>query len=910
MTYRSILAAAAVFPLASAILSDPYANVSTPLRETMRGKHTGVEINVQVLDFTTSFFSEKIRNYEILTGAKVNTIIMSQQTWYPDLVEDIKFQNPGRVDLYGCFGNWIPQFAELGGFKDITDETLNVPGLDWFDIMPAVRKGVATYKKKVYGVPLDGDAIYMLYRKDLVEDVGLPTPRSWDDVLEILNFYEGKDINGDGIADFGNCFSTAERDIGGTMFWSIASSFLQTLGTAQGVFFNPETMDPVSSTPEFLGVLEIYQKLVQHSPFALNNKGVNWETNRDYFNNKRCVLFYNYPGPIKSIISNQEVNMMNGTLNLAPLPGRKCKEDEFCPFKSEFGVNHAPFLAGGGFAYAVNDRKPPIIQQAALDFALYLSDPGTSFWDVAHPESFCDPLRLRHTASLSNEESLEAKAFLEFGWETRQLKMIKETTEFSFMNDNYVFDLRNLGSNEYQDGGTVPYLTQMWLGNANAVETASNITKAWNSITAQYGLDEQRAFYRNVLGLAEYISPTTNDASNTVAVVLGVTIPFAILALILTFVVLKQRHTIKYHTRDVNNAPTTGTIALIFTDVEGSTKLWDLNKGVMQKALEIHHDVIRSCIDHYSAYEVKTVGDAFMIAVDSADKAVLLANSIQMALLYAQWPLELASMPGACVAYFTSPSMTTHNARRKNSISPPNLMFSGLRVRIGIHLGYHSLRDKKSIEDGDGNAEVQVMYDNITKGYDYYGQVVNAASRIEDSGFGGQTLISQEVYDAISDEVKVKSSISKIGPLNLRGVQKEMTVYSCIPLELNGRKFQGVYRSRSSVNSVGVQSIRMAELESMDVMSMTPVELQRNLLKMIEVATSLKSELDEYKMMKGDIEGISFDDEDDEDIESIIELNNNPTNLLEEEKMINGAVFIDETKTLIVEPSRDTIVNA
>jgi hypothetical protein len=71
--------------------------------------------------------------------------------------------------------------------------------------------------------------------------------------------------------------------------------------------------------------------------------------------------------------------------------------------------------------YAVNDRVSKEKQEAALAFAFYLSDPGGSFWDVAHPESYLDPLRLRHTSSLANNRTLEAKAFLEFGWEARQL---------------------------------------------------------------------------------------------------------------------------------------------------------------------------------------------------------------------------------------------------------------------------------------------------------------------------------------------------------------------------------------------------------------------------------------------------------------------------------------------------------
>ncbi len=325
----------------------------------MRGRHEGVTINALVLDFTQDFFLTKFRNFEKLTGAKVEPIITSQSSWYDDVLSDIKYQDPGFIDLYQSFGNWIPQFAGLGGLLDITDHIRDQVGLDWFDVMPAVRNGVATYNKRVFAIPIDGDAILMLYRKDLVEDIGLPTPNTWDDVLEILEYYENKDINGDGVPDYGNCFSTAVNDIAGEIFYSVASSFLQTKGTSQGVFFDPETMTPVSShrEDEFVQILEVYEKLVKSSPFRDNMSGVNWQSNLQEFEAGRCVLWYNYPGPTRIIISNQAENKMKGVLNLAPLPGMKCKESDDCPFMSEDRANHAPFLASGGKSLLVIETR-------------------------------------------------------------------------------------------------------------------------------------------------------------------------------------------------------------------------------------------------------------------------------------------------------------------------------------------------------------------------------------------------------------------------------------------------------------------------------------------------------------------------------------------------------------------------
>jgi len=670
---------------------DPYANTSTPLRETMRNKHSGVTITIQILEFQKEYYMPKFRNFEKLTGATVKEIESTTASWYDDVRDDIINRSPGFIDLYASFGNWIPDFVELGGLQDISEQVGEV-GLDWFDIMPAVRLGVASYKQKIYAVPVDGDVIMMLYRKDLVEDVGLPTPRSWDDVFKILEYYKGKDFNGDGVPDYGTCFASARNDIGDKMFWAIASSILQLQGTSEGTFFDAKTMEPISANPRFKQVLQIFQKLVLSSAFRDNNAGVPWKDSMADFLDGRCIMFYNYLGPIKAIIGQQAEKGLAGKLNVAPLPGIKCGMEDYCPHKSDDGASHAPFLASGGMSYAVNSRISNQKQKAALDFAFYLSDPAVSFWDVAYHSSFLEPLRRRHTASLGNNETEEAKAFLANGWEDRQLGQLKEVTEFNFLSKNYVLDLRIKGAEAYQEDGTMSHLLAFCNGNANVEETAIAMTKSWNKVTDRYGLDKQRALYRETLGL-----PPISDKKDLIR---NIVIPVvSVLFLVLVGIVFMQRHTIKHKTRDVEKAPKTGTVVLIFTDVEGSTLLWDSSKSIMSKALDVHHDVIRSCIDRYNAYEVKTIGDAFMIAVGDADRAVRLVNDIQLSLLNADWPVELAELPSTCVNYF--PVSRKHRT--------PRVMFRGLRVRIGVHLGEHS----ENVEEG---GQLQIMYDRVTKG--------------------------------------------------------------------------------------------------------------------------------------------------------------------------------------------------
>jgi class 3 adenylate cyclase len=374
---------------------------------------------------------------------------------------------------------------------------------------------------------------------------------------------------------------------------------------------------------------------------------------------------------------------------------------------------------------------------------------------------------------------------------------------------------------EYQQDKTMPFLLQHWSGKLTTIETANEITKSWNSITRRYGLSEQRAMYRETLNLPPYKSQIENVA------IYATLIPILVVLFGLILLVIKQRHTIKYKTRDVEAAPTSGLITIIFTDIDGSTLLWDSAKDVMSKALDIHHNIIRNVIQRYNAYEVKTIGDAFMIATNSADTAVRIMNDIQMDLLQAEWPIELATFPSSCVGFFPA----SHS-------EAPRPMFKGLRVRIGAHVGIH----EDSLEEG---GEIQVHYDKVTKGFDYYGQVVNAAARIEHIGIGGQSLISSSVYNMLSEDMKAQCHLSALGVVKLRGVSEEIHLYRCLPIELKDRKFDRYVRRLDSQNEdtlwssddeIILRSIHSDSDLKADISSMELIDLQN-------LAIRLQSEL-------------------------------------------------------------------
>src|SRR5215218_6773434 len=80
----------------------------------------------------------------------------------------------------------------------------------------------------------------------------------------------------------------------------------------------------------------------------------------------------------------------------------------------------------------------------------------------------------------------------------------------------------------------------------------------------------------------------------------------------------------------------TGTVTLLFTDVEGSTRLWERDPESMSRALTRHDELLRNTIEAHGGFVFKTVGDAFHAAFSTAPEAVEAALDAQKSLLSVQ----------------------------------------------------------------------------------------------------------------------------------------------------------------------------------------------------------------------------------------------------------------------------------
>ncbi|MCX6897366.1 MAG: SUMF1/EgtB/PvdO family nonheme iron enzyme [Verrucomicrobia bacterium] len=166
-------------------------------------------------------------------------------------------------------------------------------------------------------------------------------------------------------------------------------------------------------------------------------------------------------------------------------------------------------------------------------------------------------------------------------------------------------------------------------------------------------------------------------------------------------------------------APPSGTITFLFTDIEGSTQLWEKHPQAMPIALERHNQILRRTMESHGGFVFKTVGDAFCVAFASAPNAMGAALAAQRALAAEPW--------GA-----TGP----------------------LRVRMALHTGAAEER-----------------------GGDYFGPTVNRVARVLAAGHGGQVLLSNATEQLVRDHLTEGVSLGDLGERSLKNLTRSERIF-------------------------------------------------------------------------------------------------------------------------------------
>src|ERR671910_1782991 len=173
-------------------------------------------------------------------------------------------------------------------------------------------------------------------------------------------------------------------------------------------------------------------------------------------------------------------------------------------------------------------------------------------------------------------------------------------------------------------------------------------------------------------------------------------------------------------------SPPTGTLTFLFTDIEGSTKMWERSPQAMQAAWARHDELLKRAIEEHGGYVFKTVGDAFCCAFLTAPDALEAALEAQRLLLEERW-----------------------------AESNP------LRVRMALHTG--------AAEERDG---------------DYFGPPVNRVARLLSAGHGGQVLLSLPAQELVRDQLPAQTSLRDLGEHRLKDLFRPERIFQLLDPEL------------------------------------------------------------------------------------------------------------------------------
>ena len=160
----------------------------------------------------------------------------------------------------------------------------------------------------------------------------------------------------------------------------------------------------------------------------------------------------------------------------------------------------------------------------------------------------------------------------------------------------------------------------------------------------------------------------------------------------------------------------------LFSDIEGSTRLWEQQPAAMRDALQHHDQIAREAVGRCGGQLVKSTGDGIHAAFAEAGQALAAMLQLQQALA------DAAAAGGLPLA-----------------------------VRCGLHAGTSQARDR-----------------------DYFGPEVNRAARIMAAAHGGQMLVSQAVADQLASQLPAGVTLRDLGAVRLKDLPRPERLWQVV----------------------------------------------------------------------------------------------------------------------------------
>ena len=231
--------------------------------QTVRGRFEGETLTMAATRHpSVDAMQEMADEFTAVTGIDVQWDIIEESYLRNKLL--IEAQNNTAVYdvlLVDAFSlaEYVPADVVLPLDRFIADKALTPEWYDFEDILGAYRKGIGRYQGVLYGIPIAGETRYIAYRTDLFERYDRKPPQTMEEMLELAEFFTGREEGLYGIA------MRAQRGI------HFASGFLTTMYQNGGQLVDQNTWEVLVDSPAVVESLEYYVKLLSYGPPDIAN---------------------------------------------------------------------------------------------------------------------------------------------------------------------------------------------------------------------------------------------------------------------------------------------------------------------------------------------------------------------------------------------------------------------------------------------------------------------------------------------------------------------------------------------------------------------------------------------------------------------------------------------------------------
>jgi multiple sugar transport system substrate-binding protein len=450
--------------------------------------------------------------WEELTGGKLEIELVPITDLYAQLMLDLK-RGTKRFDAAVVAAYFYGDL--IAGNYIVPVDALRTSGRfpSWsYDVMPAALRALYTWDGVGYGVPNDADGQILYYRRDVLNDADnqaafkaargydLPVPpRSWQQVLDIARFFDGKNWDKhDSLPDSGMVLHLKPGEQGFYHFISLSAPFAITPGPKLDRYhnvywFDPTDMKPLINSPGHVAALQFLVDLADVGPI----EQIGWRLPQawEYFLRGKAVFAFSF-GDLGALCEDDSRSLVKGNCGAVMLPGSErywdLEHSAWVDTKEPHPVGNT---TGGSWHGVVLSQSAH--QEAAYSFLSLMALKPVSMWAVEHGWTGINP-GFRYQM-LPPDGDARLADYAKAGWNPADIKDYLAAFDATFNAPTVVDYLRIRGTAEYWL--VLDSQLAAALGHRKTPQEAlDDVAADWERITNRLGRQQQLDAYRKAIG--------------------------------------------------------------------------------------------------------------------------------------------------------------------------------------------------------------------------------------------------------------------------------------------------------------------------------------------------------------------------------------------------------------------------